>query len=70
MDENDLDNFYYKHNEEEPSFPLNPLGDMFEDSRVGDVECLEYLLELGVNVNVRDTWEVHGKSYLIRVKRL
>ncbi|XP_073282551.1 BTB/POZ domain-containing protein At2g04740 isoform X2 [Primulina huaijiensis] len=47
------------------SMPLKkvPYGDVFEASRAGDVERLRYLLECGVNVNLRDPWDSAALYY-------
>lgn len=33
------------------------MGDIYEVFRVGDVDCLKFLFDEGVNVNVCDNWD-------------
>lgn len=55
----DLDNLFYADEPEEPPLPrkLVPSGDIYEASRAGDVRRLKILLDQGINVNVRDSWD-------------
>ncbi|OVA09238.1 BTB/POZ-like [Macleaya cordata] len=55
----DLDGIDLEPEDFNSSVPLKkvPAGDLFEASRAGDVERLQYLLETGVNVNARDRWD-------------
>ncbi|XP_076917371.1 BTB/POZ domain-containing protein At2g04740-like [Bidens hawaiensis] len=55
----DLDNIDLDPEDFLSSIPLKkvPHGDVFEASRAGDVDRLRYLLDSGVNVNARDSWD-------------
>ncbi|XP_077221718.1 ankyrin repeat family protein [Tasmannia lanceolata] len=61
----DLDALDFDPDEIEPSIPLKkvPAGDIFEASRAGDVDRLRYLIESGMNVNARDTWDSAALYY-------